>query len=346
MMSARIVFGAGALARLPALLPAGARIALLTGGRTLRASGVWARVVGLVEQQARLAVTWAVPSHPDWQSYQDAMSAVRGAGATQLLALGGGSVLDVAKHVATEAAPSCELLAVPTLFGSGAEVTPFVTVWDRATLQKRSLPARPCQRVLVDPLLALSAPPAVRAAPLLDCLAHGADVLWQAGSAGRARARAATAVRLVRAAFADALSGETRALCRVAAASLLGGLAIGESGSGPSHALSYPLQLRFRVPHGLGCALALLWLLRAFPERAPAALVAALGAPGPESAARLIASLIERAGLPAELSSYGASADDLDLVAAEADRERLARAGIHIAPESLAKLLREVASPC
>ena len=153
----------------------------------------------------------------------------------------------------------------------------------------------------------------------------------------------AAAMRLVRRWLAEALAGKTVALCRIAAASILGGLAIASAGSGASHALSYPLQLRFGVPHGLGCALGLLWLMRAFPERIPADLLSALGATDPQSGAREIASLIERAGFSTQLAAHGATVEDLGLIVAEADATRLVRAGIRIAPERLAMLLSEVA---
>ena len=343
MSDSPIVFGAASLSGLPALLRQGANLALVTGRHTARASGLLARVIALAETRTKLVVTLAVPSHPAWEDYLGARRAVRGSGANLVLALGGGSVMDVAKHAASSDGEILPLVAVPTLFGSGAEVTPFATVWDRSALMKRSLPVRPCARVLVDPLLALTAARAVRAAAALDGLAHGADVLWQAGTSRRDRVRGAAAVQLVRRWLADALAGETVALCRIAAASILGGLAIASAGSGASHALSYPLQLRFGVPHGLGCALALLWLMRAFPERIPADLLGALGATDPPCGAREIARLIECAGFSTQLPSHGATVDDLGIIVAEADTTRLARAGIQIAPERLARLLSEVA---
>jgi alcohol dehydrogenase class IV len=257
--------------------------------------------------------------------------------------------MDVAKYAASAdgesfpTLPILPLIAVPTLFGSGAEVTPFATVWDRTAMRKCSLPVRPCGRVLVDPVLALTASLAVRAASALDGLAHGADVLWQADSSHRDRARAAAAIRLVRCWLAHALVGQTESLCRIAAASILGGLAIASVGSGASHALSYPLQLRFGVPHGLGCALGLLWLMRAFPEQIPAQLLSVLGAPDAQFAAREIARLIVCAGFSTRLESFGVTTEALDLIAAEADATRLARAGIRIASDRLAKRLREVA---
>jgi alcohol dehydrogenase class IV len=343
MSDSPIIFGAASLSRLPALLRPGAKLALVTGRHAARASGLLARVVALAEEKTNLVATLTVPSHPSWEDYLGAGRALRESGANLVLALGGGSVMDVAKHAASADGEVLELVAVPTLFGSGAEVTPFASVWDRTAMLKRSLPVRPCSRVLVDPLLALTAPRAVRAAAALDGLAHGADVLWQAGISRRDRVRAAAAIRLVRHWLADALAGKTVALCRIAAASILGGLAIASAGSGASHALSYPLQLRFAVPHGLGCALGLLWLMRAFPERIPADLLSALDATDPQSGAREIASLIERAGFSTQLAAHGATVEDLGLIVAEADATRLARAGIRIASEALARLLREVA---
>jgi alcohol dehydrogenase class IV len=343
MIDSRIVFGAGSLLRLPGLLRQGANLALVTGRQTARASGLLARVVDLAEEKTNLVTALAVPSHPSWQDCQDGHRSLRESGANLVLALGGGSVMDVAKYAASADGEIIPLIAVPTLFGSGAEVTPFATAWDRTVMRKLSLPVRRCDRVLVDPLLALTASRAVRAASALDGLAHGADVLWQSGISRRDRARAAAVIRLVQRWLAEALEGKTVALCRIAAASILGGLAIASAGSGASHALSYPLQLRFNIAHGLGCALALLWLMRAFPEQIPADLLGALGAIGAQSGTREIARLIECAGFSTQLESHGATTDSLGVIAAEADATRLARSGIRIPSGRLARLLREVA---
>ena len=346
MSDSPIVFAADSLSRLPALLCQGADLALVTGRQSARASGLLDRVVGLAREKTNLVVILAALSHPTWEDYVGVRRDLRESGANLVLALGGGSVMDVAKYAASAdggRSPMLPLIAVPTLFGSGAEVTPFATVWDRTAMRKRSLPVRPCGRVLVDPVLALSAPQAVRAASALDGLAHGADVLWQTGSSHRDRARAAAAIRLVRRWLAPLLVGETCALCGIAAASILGGLAIASAGSGASHALSYPLQLRFGVAHGLGCALGLLWLMRAFPEQIPAQLLSALGATDAQFAAREIARLIGCAGFSTRLESFGVTTEALEIIAAEADATRLARAGIRIASDRLAKRLREVA---
>jgi len=248
----------------------------------------------------------------------------------------------VAKFVTSRSDEIPGPLAIPTLSGSGAEVTPFATVWDRTAMQKRSLRVRPCTSALIDPLLALTTPKAVRAASALDALAHGADVLWQSGTKHRDQAHATAAIRLVRHSLAQALLGQAVGLTRIAAASVVGGLAIASAGSGPSHALSYPLQLRWQIPHGFGCALGLLWLLRAFPELVPVNLLAALDAADPDGAAREMAALIELAGLSSELPVHGSPDSALVTIAAEADQARLARAGIRIAPEQLAKRLCEV----
>jgi alcohol dehydrogenase len=335
MNEPRILFGAGSLHRLPGLLPEGAKVALVTGERAARASRLLHRVVGLIWRRTELVTITTVPSHPDWDAYLRVVGKLRESAADAVLALGGGSVMDVAKHAASTLPEIRQLIAVPTLFGSGAEVTPFATVWNRAAQQKRSLPVRPCHCVLIDPLLAATAPRSASAACLLDALAHGADVLWQAGISRRDRARSTAAVRLVRCWFAEALSGQTTALSRMAAASVLGGLAIASVGSGASHALSYPLQLRFGVPHGVGCALGLLWLMRAFPEKVPADLVSSLGASDAPSAAAKLGRLIECGGFSTCLSSYGASPGDLGGIVAAADKTRLSRAGIRLASETL-----------
>ena len=100
-----------------------------------------------------------VLSNPELDDIDSAVNSFRGEGIVNVVALGGGSVIDFAKAAAVflkgsggvtldrclrkESAKSPAeklfLMAIPTTAGTGSEVTPFATVWDSVQQKKFSL---------------------------------------------------------------------------------------------------------------------------------------------------------------------------------------------------------------
>lgn len=200
----------------------------------------------------------------------------------RVIAIGGGSVIDTGKAAAAALVGSASLaellaspatieralpvLAVPTTSGTGAELTPFATVWDPSARRKLSLASPAIQPVaaLVDPALVASLPRALTAGCGLDALAHAVEASWSV------RAEPAivgvgleAAAALVHALPRVMLAPDDRELRSVIArASVLAGLAIAHTRTTLGHALSYPLTAWHGVHHGTACGLALGPVLR------------------------------------------------------------------------------------
>jgi phosphonate metabolism-associated iron-containing alcohol dehydrogenase len=197
-----------------------------------------------------------------------------------LLALGGGSVLDIAKLLRAVpesgdfestavalrgAAPwpalrLAPLWLVPTTAGTGSEVTRWATIWDtdgRIAL-KRSFdePWGFADRAFVDPELTLSAPAALTRDTALDSFAHALEAIWNRHANPLSDALAVQAARRVWAHLAGVLA-EPAALAgreQLSLAALEAGLAFAQTRTALAHALSYALTLEQGVPHGLAVA--------------------------------------------------------------------------------------------
>jgi alcohol dehydrogenase len=197
-----------------------------------------------------------------------------------LLALGGGSVLDIAKLLRSVPASGdfesiaaalrgtapwpalrlAPLWLVPTTAGTGSEVTRWATIWDtdgRVAL-KRSFdePWGFADRAFVDPELTLSAPAALTRDTALDSFAHALEAIWNRHANPLSDALAVQAARRVRAHLAGVLA-EPAALAgreQLSLAALEAGLAFAQTRTALAHALSYALTLEQGVPHGLAVA--------------------------------------------------------------------------------------------
>lgn len=270
----RVLFGPGRLSELPTLVDSRALL-VTTAGATRR--GLTVRVGSLLDD---VLVHDAVESNPTMESIQLAIDRWRSADIRQVLAVGGGSAIDVAKvlslalpaegaridamieanHPWTSARP-LPLIAIPTTAGTGAEVTPFATVWDGEALRKRSIAARHLHpaAAIVDPELALTLPWSETLSTGLDAYSQCFEAICNRQATPITDLYAERGVRLIPDALRTLRVEPTSLAARtaMAEAALLSGLAITHTRTGLSHSMSYPITAHFGVPHGLACALTL-----------------------------------------------------------------------------------------
>ncbi|MDR0882641.1 MAG: phosphonoacetaldehyde reductase [Candidatus Adiutrix sp.] len=266
--------GPGALDCLPGYL--GRRTVLL-----VTTPGSFQRGPATALMKAAPDVNWLVRTvrpNPDLDELDALAISLKGAGIEALVALGGGSALDSAKALAA-ALPGRSLaaglregvgasveaawpiFAVPTTAGTGSEVTPFATIWDRAHQKKRSLaaPALYPQAAFLEPALTLSLPWRETLWGAMDSLSHSLESLWNKNATPLSLSWAREALKLICAFLPGLLSDLSvyQAREKLQQASLLAGLAISQNRTALAHAMSYPLTLHFGVPHGLAAAFTL-----------------------------------------------------------------------------------------
>lgn len=199
-----------------------------------------------------------------------------------VLAIGGGSVIDSAKilcallendttdlvtllinnqHVSKS---SLNLIAVPTTSGTGAEVTPFATAWDKQQGKKYSLNGITPDTVILDPGLTLSLSVKDTLYPAMDALSHSLESLWNKNRTERSEKYAEQAIIYICEALPIVLSDLNNYAARrqLQIAATLAGFAIAETRTAIAHAISYPLTAKHGVPHGLACSFTLAAIVR------------------------------------------------------------------------------------
>ena len=280
----RILFGSGTVAEIPTQARAmGQRAFVITGRSPQRFSALFA---GL-EEQGIAATRFEVGGEPSVELAQEAAGHARRAGCDLVIGVGGGSVIDTGKVIAALLAnpgdltdylevvghgkplsnPSLPHIAVPTTAGTGSEVTRNAVLESSAHRVKVSIrsPWMLPRLAVVDPDLTLSMPPALTASCGLDALTQVMEpfVSNQANplTDGLCREGMARAARSLGAAFED---GSNRAAREdMAAASLLGGLALANAKLGAVHGFAGPIGGMFDAPHGMVCASLLPYVMAA-----------------------------------------------------------------------------------
>jgi len=157
-------------------------------------------------------------------------------------------------------------LAVPTTPGTGAEVTPFATIWDTGNGRKLSLTGevvRPRCCVL-DPDLLAGLDRTVLAHAALDTMCQGAEAAWSVHSTETSIAHGLAAVGLAGGVLDRIAQLRLRTVDKLAMllAGHHSGQAITLAQTSSCHAISYPLTLRLGLAHGHACGVSLPRLMR------------------------------------------------------------------------------------
>lgn len=325
-------FGAGCVDALPRLL-AGRRATLVTFPEAA-GLGLTARLERLLGASL-VAIIDRTQANPDVDGlaelYRDFWA--RTDQGEILVAVGGGSVLDTAKALMVGTADGSfealiallatgkpftphrikPLIAIPTTAGTGSEVTPWATIWDRGAGKKYSLHLKEtwAEAALVDPALSLSLPAGPTLAAGLDALSHALESIWNVNANPVSDTHAVTAARAMLATL-PALIGDLGNLelrGRMSLAALQAGLAFSNTKTALAHSISYDMTLRHGLPHGIACSFTLpLVLARAVGADAgrDAVLARIFDGALPGAPARLTA-FLEELGVSTRFETYGVS---------------------------------------
>lgn len=351
-------------------------ILLFTGGASYRASGAAAAIDAAIEGTPVEVIADVAPN-PELDDVDAAIDTYRRMSPDLIIAVGGGSVIDLAKTVRLIAPHSptalpyalgermpgptkTPLLAIPTTAGTGSEATHFAVVYVDGRKYSIADPAMRPDHVILDPELTYSAPPSVTAASGLDALCQAIESYWSVRSTAASRDLARRAIELAFThldAVVNRPDADSRAaMCRAAH---LAGRAIDVSFTTAPHAFSYTITSRFGLPHGHAVAMTLGAVLEynantteddcADPrgvdhvQRVMNDVVSILGAPDAAGARRVFDDLVRRVGLDPTLDSIDvAPAETRALIADGVNEQRLRNNPRRMTPESVVALLATV----
>ncbi len=212
-----------------------------------------------------------VEPDPPYQTASQAAVRTREMRADLVLAVGGGSALDIGKVAAIlvtnvdgvtsyfgiDLVPKRGLptIAVPTTAGTGSEVTPIAILSDHEDKLKKGIVSPylfPTVAVL-DPELTVGLPAAVTAATGMDALIHAVEAYTSRNAYSVSDMLALEAMKLIisniRTAYANGSDLSARA-CMLQG-SLLAGMAFANAGVTAVHAFAYPIGAEFHIPHGV-----------------------------------------------------------------------------------------------
>ena len=237
-------------------------------------------------------------------------------GCDGIIAIGGGSVLDIAKITALRAANPgadvddiCKLdskanvavpfLAVPTTAGTGSEVPLFAVIGDEEGKKHPFASTKFLPRaVLLDPALTLSVPKATTAFTGIDALSHIVEAsvsLYASAFSSDLETAPASAADIFRnLPRAVAAPGDLDAREALLLAAHRAGIAFRRISTGYVHAIAHRLGEFYHVPHGLAIAAVFPAVLKASRPYVDVPLAALAQACGFENSADAFIEALER----------------------------------------------------
>ena len=293
-----------------------------------------------------------------------------------VIAVGGGSVIDMAKLVNVL---SCQperpldyitgeralvhrglpLVAIPTTAGSGSEATRFAVIYVDQVKFSLSDDALLPSHAIVDPQFTFSLSDRSAAISGMDALSQAIESFWSVRSMVESRGYAADAIQTILRVLPSAVEGDEEAREAMAQAAHLAGKAINITTTTAPHALSYHLTTHFNIPHGHAVALTLGEMLLVNGQ--PAATQLSVDLDSEEYAQRMKAlfdllgcesaqacrdewyNLMKSIGLETSLyRAGGVMREDLQPMVASVNRERLQNNPVRLSAEELYALLLRI----
>jgi len=239
--------------------------------------------------QASVHISVIPDAEPEFKVIMQGVEALNVYQADQIIALGGGSMIDAAKimklkyespeadleelaapfldirkrvvQYPTEKTNRTRLIAIATTSGTGSEVTPFAVLFDKERGRKVTLAdySLTPDVAIVDPQFVMSMPKGLTADTGVDCLTHALEAAVSTYASPYTDCNAMQAIRLVfkylTVAYEHPHDQEARTMMHNAAC--IAAMAFSNAGVGVNHALAHAFGARFGVAHGRANAMML-----------------------------------------------------------------------------------------
>lgn len=276
----RIEFGAGSLAKLPALTEHyGDNALLVTGNSSFQASSDWSALLDSFKSRGISCSHVRVAGEPSPNLVDDIVRQYADKNINVVVGIGGGSALDTAKAIAglllvrdsvmdylegvgpekPYAGPAVPFIAVPTTAGTGSEATKNAVLslqgdgGFKKSFRDDQLVA---QHAIVDPDLLQTCPSDVIAANGMDALTQLIESYVSLNANVFTDSLAIRGLESARDGLVPLYESEGRladAREKMSYAALISGITLAQVGLGSVHGLASPLGAFYPVPHGVVC---------------------------------------------------------------------------------------------
>ncbi len=291
-----------------------------------------------------------IKPNPTIENVTYGVAACKAAGADVIVAVGGGSVIDTSKAIATIMTnpefsdvrsleglaptkhPCLPIIAVSTTSGTAAEVTINYVITDVEKNRKfvcvdpHDIPII----AIIDPDMSASMPTGLCASTGMDALVHAVEGYITKGAWELTDMLHLKAIEIIGRSLRSAVAGEYAGREAMSVGQYIAGMGFSNVGLGIVHSMAHPLSAVYDIPHGKACAMLLTAVLKFNAPETGAKyreIARVMGVPNvdamDESAYRqaaidVIQKLADDVGIPKSLSEAGVKREDIPFLAESA----------------------------
>lgn len=204
--------------------------------------------------------------NPLYENVQDGVTLFRNAKCDAIIAIGGGSAMDVAKCIKLySCAPGngdngewigtffengIPFLAVPTTAGTGSEATRYAVIYYEGKKQSITSESFVPGAVLMDPKTLITLPDYQKKATMMDALCHAIESYWSVNSTDESKRYSKEAIKGILYNLNGYLNNEMECLSGMLLAANNAGKAINITQTTAGHAMCYKITSLFGCAHG------------------------------------------------------------------------------------------------
>lgn len=263
--------------KIETIIPQKSKIMVCIGQGSVKKNGIFKKIYQQLNNY-EIVLFEEIEPNPTIQKAEEGLKFARINKIQAIIALGGGSVLDTAKAIATaytnqisiqalwdgkiKIQKKClPLITIPTTPATSSELNQYSVLTDEKGIKKGFgyKPYMCPDLAMIDPALLLSLPILEKQASLCDILAHAIESSWSKKSTYLYKFFAHNSIELVLE-FGEKWIKNSKSIEiaeKISLASVFAGFAFSHTGTTVSHAISYPLTIYHQVKHGLGCGITL-----------------------------------------------------------------------------------------
>ena len=374
-MSASHFIGPGSINQLHTLISqySPENILLVTGKKSFIDSGAESAILPQIKDSGHVKFC-DFEENPKLQDVEKGLDFARNHPFDLVLAVGGGSPLDMAKLINILTFQSTDplsvilqeepinstgkpLIAIPTTFGTGSEATHFAVVYQDKVKYSLAHPFMLPTSSIVDAELTYSLPPYPAACSGMDALCQAIESYWNIHSTEESRDYSRKAILIIDQHLEKAINDSSvDSRMAMAEAANWAGKAINITKTTAPHAISYPFTSYFGVNHGHAVGLTLPDILDCnyqvnaddlvdkrgvdFVKKGIIEICHAFGCPDVKSIKDKFKSLMNRIGLATKLSDIGIKNHrDIELIVSNINPERMGNNPRRLSKELILEVL-------
>lgn len=305
-----------------------------------------------------------ISPNPDVEEVNECSRLIRDKNIDGIIAIGGGSTLDLAKAASVAAEKieeyyfgekpipkdSIPLIAIPTTAGTGSEVTSVAVLTDRRNGRKAPISSDSFfpKLAIVDPELTWTLSPYMTAVSGIDVLCHAIEGYWSKGHQPICDTLSIYAVKLVLEYLPLAYKQPQNILARekMAEASVMAGMAFALPKTTSSHACSFPLTNLYGIPHGEACGLTIDYFIKInSSDKRTRILADSLGFDDTEKFAKAVKKLKKELNLRLDLQDLNLDEDKIEELVRESKHPNLLNNPVFISDDILRNMYRQLSLP-